>query len=491
MSSRAEKMDRVTLEYCGALQLVTNNQPHYFRPLMRYLLAVSSVKTIKDIIVVERPYKTNIHPEVFSAMSYDPRKSGPTPSTVAFSRVLSLVSDIPVETAEEWFRDGWRYLSSGVVLLNVCYAGNVTDTRFQREVVYFQEYLRGVLLTLVRAGESGITVYGVGNKAIHAVSRVMSSIGEGRSNVTFKKIDSPLTIIHRPGDGTSRHFTEQNKGGLKSLCGIVLRTLAKDQDCATTALTIMEAAKNETKEAGSNLVQRLNDVRRYIKEPTRLQEPTADDAISSVIDGLTLFSTKLAKLNMSMDLHPRESDNRVAKAAAFGEKRPPSSYPKSASSIAASSQYNAVSVRRPLGGFDDEDDGGTSGNHNLTIPVARSKTVKLSGFDDSDESTPATPTQTDPKSVAGTVPAYMREVAASIYDLKVVKGAEWLREALGEVIHGRPVSGEVRSVVEKAYDAKEVDNEKFFRDIGLLSGTTPDNNSDIMVFINHTISVHK
>lgn len=41
---------------------------------------------VKTIVLVERPYRTTIHPYACSAMSYDPLKnSDPTPSTAAIA----------------------------------------------------------------------------------------------------------------------------------------------------------------------------------------------------------------------------------------------------------------------------------------------------------------------------------------------------------------------------------------------------------------------
>lgn len=60
-------------------------------------------------------------------MSYDPRKSGPLPSTLGMSTMISGFTKLSGDEIERWFHDSWKYLSHGVVLVNVLVEGSLGD----------------------------------------------------------------------------------------------------------------------------------------------------------------------------------------------------------------------------------------------------------------------------------------------------------------------------------------------------------------------------
>ncbi len=75
--------------------------PPYWRNVVRYMYAVAYSGTYHHIVLVERPYATDIHPHLFSAMSYDPIKSGPTPSTMGLASMVCKDTNVrPVEIEE-------------------------------------------------------------------------------------------------------------------------------------------------------------------------------------------------------------------------------------------------------------------------------------------------------------------------------------------------------------------------------------------------------
>ena len=96
-------------------------------PLCRYVSSIPSGTLYSVVIVVERPYFTDIYPDYFSAMSYHEEYSGPTPATSGAGRLVSQFSKATYDQVEEWFRDSWMYLAHGVLLLNVCCSRKFVD----------------------------------------------------------------------------------------------------------------------------------------------------------------------------------------------------------------------------------------------------------------------------------------------------------------------------------------------------------------------------
>lgn len=96
------------------------------------------------MVVIERPYFTDIFPEVFSAMSYDPLRSGPAPATAGAASLLVGLSSLAETHLEEWFRDSWGYMRSGAVVLNVCFRYKFMEPQAQQEKLEFQRLLRAI-----------------------------------------------------------------------------------------------------------------------------------------------------------------------------------------------------------------------------------------------------------------------------------------------------------------------------------------------------------
>ncbi len=479
-------MDSVVMEYCNSLITISKELPFYTPQLFRYLLSITFVERIQDIIVVERPYRSDIHPEFFAAMSYDPQKSDPTPSTLSLASVLSQEDGPNDQVIENWFRDGWKKLADGVVLLNVCYAGEVGDTRYHREVILFQEFLRAMLVTIVRRGETGITVYAIGNKPIYVVSRTLSSLGSGRSAVTLKKLDSPITLLHKRGDGMSRRYTRENKDTIRSLSALVLRTTTTDEASLVGLFDIMEESKKAVVNESLKLADELNKVRSLLKDPVAVQSSTVDDVLGDIVGNLREFSSRLTRLNMSVLLSPRQADQGVARPSLFGNKRPPTRYPKSTASYADSEVTTPSNVssssRIMLRGFDDDDDDEPKPQKPQASrsTASSSSRIMIPKFDDSDDSTQGAPTPVqkapliEDVSPDRIIPPEHHEVLATIYDIGVIKDNEWVRDQLSEGIFGKKVPARVADMIDLADKHYRNDDQSFRMAMGVSDSTYKD-----------------
>lgn len=86
--------------------------------MARYILSCYTYLPIKTVIVGEKPYTTDIYPFISSAISYAPSKNRATPSTIGMARDMSSNVGTTYLEVETWFGDGWKYLASGVLLVN-------------------------------------------------------------------------------------------------------------------------------------------------------------------------------------------------------------------------------------------------------------------------------------------------------------------------------------------------------------------------------------
>jgi hypothetical protein len=86
MESRIREMaKRVCLTYIAEIGMCGPSSQRFSAPSIRYILSFPSALPLKYVMISERPYASNIHGHVFSALSYDKRKSPPTPSTIGVS----------------------------------------------------------------------------------------------------------------------------------------------------------------------------------------------------------------------------------------------------------------------------------------------------------------------------------------------------------------------------------------------------------------------
>ncbi|KIW35772.1 uncharacterized protein PV06_11886 [Exophiala oligosperma] len=194
-------------------------------PLTRYILSMYCALPIKHIILAERPYATDIHPYVASAMSYDPAcQHTPTPSVHYLALDLSNKSDILYDDAVRWFRDSWQYLCHGVIALNVCTTHKFMDGRSERERSKMEEFIRDLIRVSIKLSEDKIHVYAMGNPAKHSASRIRASVKDAASRIRIHKCDNPAALEHRRSDHRSRTYTLLSASIVKLLSSLIRDT---------------------------------------------------------------------------------------------------------------------------------------------------------------------------------------------------------------------------------------------------------------------------
>lgn len=327
----------------------------YAMAIARYILHIHLYLPLSCVIVVERPYQNGIHDEVFSAMSYSRRSSGPTPATQGMSDLLKTFCDVPPASIESWFQHSWKYLCSGVVLINICYAESFMSPDSQTEKALFQRFLRSLL---VYGSEDGrkISVVPMGNPARATVNQVLGSLGRHRSQVVLRRMANPAQLSHGDRDSRSQRITSECPGTLKYLASIIEKsiygtTLSYSDFCLhTQSLRIME-------DATSDIVQKLRKISQELKEPIELPKETLSQVVDRLADCISTFSREMVKANVAMTIANSKPPEVAGRSTAWGQ-RP--SFKKGQIAVGESIKVDTpsvTSVARSMGGFADDDDG--------------------------------------------------------------------------------------------------------------------------------------
>lgn len=145
------------------------------------------------MILVERPYKTKVHPYLFSAMSYVPNKSNALPSTLGMSMLISKYTKLGDDEVDRWFRDSWKCLSQGVVLLNVLVEASIGETISHSQKVAFQSFMRDYLRYMVRKNDIMIDIISIVGSVKSVAESIMSTVGRGRDQLRVHELVSPAS----------------------------------------------------------------------------------------------------------------------------------------------------------------------------------------------------------------------------------------------------------------------------------------------------------
>lgn len=346
-------------------------------PLSIYINAIPKVSKISTIVVVERPYKTNIYPDAFSAMSYDPRLSGPTPATSGAATLISGFCDLDAAVIERWFRDGWAHLDKGVVLLNVCFNKRFMDSDSQHEKLEFQKLLRAIIVYSVDAAHSKGVVVTMGNPAKSVVTQVLSNLGALRSKVTLRHMPNPAVLSHRKGDSASRRITKEYTGTLKFLAALVVSHPLTVSSRIPELYSLSTSTMARASEMAFNLAEQMQRALDEHRRGSALEPQTLESVMKGMIGGLQSLGTELAKLNIDAAIANSKGPPKPAQPAAYGSR----SYQRpefvrravtagSASQVSVRNESSMKSVS--LGSFSRDDDDEVDNPATPATPTAAS-----------------------------------------------------------------------------------------------------------------------
>lgn len=326
--------------------LLENRHRHFSMRVARYVLCSYICLPVKTIIIGERPYSTDIHPDVSSAMSYDPEKSRPTPSTTGLARDLSANFGTRYVEIETWFRDSWKYLASGVLMVNCSLFVQFSSSHSLSETVPFQRWMRSILDVSMAMSESKIDVICMGVPSRNVVDSALRSIGVERSRVNKMFCSNPAAIMKsKAGDLASLDRTLGKKSVSKAILAAVKRSRTLiplvPQDYFSEIRKDMSAQVPQADRlihAANNIALEMEDAYKELEGNHKL--PSVKEAADSFIAAMVEYRDAVLKdLVASSIASIGDNSGKVGKATEWGSKKP---WKKTAASVGASSRMSTM-----------------------------------------------------------------------------------------------------------------------------------------------------
>lgn len=259
-----------------ALDLLDNigllkHHSHYSVPLSRYILGIPLALPLRHVILGERPYATDIHPYVSSAMSFDPECTDYTPSVHFLSLGISNAHDISYNTVYEWFRDSWKYVTHGTIVLNVCSTSRFNTNESERERVAMELFIKEMINISRLMGSEKVHIYAMGNPAKHSSNRIRSSIKNAGRFVTVHGMANPAQYQHKCSDRWSHEFTLDSKAATKLLYNIVSSTYNSEKVLTFYHYDIvvrnMTEERDELKTRLASFADIFDEAERFFRSP--------------------------------------------------------------------------------------------------------------------------------------------------------------------------------------------------------------------------------
>lgn len=356
-----EKARRALRERCKNLLAkvaVLQSEVYAAIPLSRYILSIPYALPIEHLILAERPYRTNIFPCAASAMSYDPHYSDVTPAVHFLALDISNANtDISYLIACNWFRDSWKYLTCGVVLLNVCTTYGFMENESERERVYMEEFIRDMLLMSLLISETKIHIYALGSPARHSASRMRSSLHSFKSLIVIHECKNPASFKHRLGDSMSPKFTLGSKAVTKLLSSIVRTTFNCRKELTENSYMSMASGVPELDrvvERGNNVRDSFKEITAFFKSSNEVSVDKNDKIFSRAAEEMQEFIFAMSDMKIrTLFLNEREPKG-TSKPAYFGHR---TAYNSSNYSRGSSSRVSStpVSGRKQKLSFGDDE----------------------------------------------------------------------------------------------------------------------------------------
>lgn len=420
------------------LGLLHRPDVNFSLPLIRYISGSCMALPVKTIVLVERPYRTTIHPNVSSAMSYDLLKNpDPTPSTAAIATDMKNKLNTDWNEIEAWFRDSWMFIKSGVFLINVCcfeeFMGNSLNER-----VSVERFIRDMIV--VSYNMSGVTVelVALGNPAISSSNRIRSSIADRKLKLKVHRGINPAGVRHKFGDLTSPQITIGSTELTRALYRAVTRSrliskcTAEDYDEMTT---LKQAnVKSRLLSAHRDFDEDMEHVAQFFKNGGKYEGPVSDEQVFvSLRKSTSRFMEVLIEERVIVMLASlKENDNTAKGAYSSGHRE----YQPRPYKVGSSSEVSGVSKSKPT-------------------PVAQ-KAKWLDEEDSATEAPPETPSKP---------PAPVRTPSSEVKVLKTpAPQTSKQRPAQTPMSSGRSVSGQstmsaTRSATKLKFIEEESDTE--------------------------------
>jgi hypothetical protein len=151
------------------LDIEVNRKNPYFLPYTNYVMSWCDHIPIHTIIIGQNPYPQVIYPEYGAAFAYDDRKLWTTNSVEVLSKDLQNYDGTNVSVSRECFKNSWRLLEIGVVLINETVYDKISKRRRNTGAIREMEaQFRALQVLLTESyfmGQTTMTCIGMGISA--------------------------------------------------------------------------------------------------------------------------------------------------------------------------------------------------------------------------------------------------------------------------------------------------------------------------------------
>lgn len=364
------------------LGLPHKNRASFSLPLTRYIHASYLCIPVKTIVLVERPYRNDIHPCAAAAMSYDPHKSPlPTPSTTVMATSMKNHLGCDWNDMECWFRDSWKFLRAGVFLINVCcfeeFMGNSLNER-----VCVERFVRDMIVFSRSMSSDTVDLIALGNPAISSTNRIRSAIADRKNVVKVHRGVNPAGLRHKFGDLTSPQITVGSVELSRALHRAVTRSQFVEPLTSEDyyAMTTIKQANTKAKivNAHKEFDQDMEQVAQFFKSGGKYVGPLSDEQVfTSLRKSTTKFVETLIEERVLVMLAGLKENDNVGKGAYSSGHR---TYEPKSFNKGSSSEVSTISKSKPT-------------------PTSQ----KTQWMDEGDPDSPSTPSAA-PATVASTAP---------------------------------------------------------------------------------------
>lgn len=382
---------------------------HYSLQLSRYILGIPLALPLQHVILGERPYATDIHPHVSSAMSFDPMATDTTPSVHFLALGISNAHDVPYDVVHDWFRDSWKYLPHGIVALNVCSTSRFNSNESERERVAVEVFIKEMMNISKLMGSRKIHVYAMGNPAKHSSNRIRSSIKNAGKFVTVHGMANPAQYQHKCSDRRSHDFTLDSKAAVKLLYNIVSSTYDSKRVLEfrhyDTVVRNMTEERDELKTRLSSFADVFDEAEKFFRSPAgKKVEDSNPDLFKRIAAESRSLISALSQKKITLLFHEASEPPSTSKPSYYSRRQDYNNknFTRGTKSVASSTASASKKIR--IAGDSDEEDDKTEPSTPTPAPSVSTPSTPTPA----PRSTMNTPSNMSaPRSVAGSSTSYM------------------------------------------------------------------------------------
>lgn len=340
-----------SVRYMGSVGMHLPASNGFSEPVSLYLSNAFRCLPLKTLVVAERPYASNIHGRVSSALSYDSSLCVSTPSVVGAALDVSHATKTTFVSASRWFSEGWRYIDRGVMLVNCMHTRSFSESSSSLDTVPFQRFVRDIIILSALVSSEKITIVCMGVPASVTMNAVAQNLGKFREKVSVLRYSNPAVFGHMAeGDKRSPKFTFGYPGTSKALAAAIERclslppaTVQSYRDSYISAMSNVQASIDDVVSASSTLVTEIEDAFKELE--LKREPPSLRSAHEAFVSSLYSFRDRVVMDVIQHSLDKAVDDNgKLGKPTAWGTKR---GFVNAASSVGQSSKMSVVTGTEP------------------------------------------------------------------------------------------------------------------------------------------------